>query len=294
MSRKGRELEILIEKLEKCALPEGATIKSPFFINDKITNQPREVDIAIEYKVGTTPILIIIECRDRGSIQDTTWIEQVYSKVNDLNANKVIVVSSSEFTKPAKVKAEFYGIETRTYNEIDKSLIDSWCKIEHMDFTSNRFTVIDVTLQMDDPNFLSQFGSKRNADEKFIDSDSNKEKVSINQIFQAISDQIPDWNNLKVNDPPVRKNVTINYDNPDKRFFLIKGKTKSFIEKIILTVDIQIEMIKVPMSKVSSYKNNKQTFSEVIEFDGVPIKNNEIFQLIRNPDGSISISARKK
>ena len=47
---------------------------------DKITNQPREVDASIRYQVGSVPILITIECRDRVAVQDSTWIEQLVQK----------------------------------------------------------------------------------------------------------------------------------------------------------------------------------------------------------------------
>ena len=106
MTRQGRELELLIERVEKAVLPEGATIQSPWIIKDRITNQPREVDILIEYTIGTTPIRIIIECRDRTSTQDTQWIEQIQPKVGDLKANKVIAVSSSAFTEAVRTPSE--------------------------------------------------------------------------------------------------------------------------------------------------------------------------------------------
>ena len=85
--KKGRKFELLIQTLEKHALSKNGTIISPGHLNDKITNQLREVDILIESKIGNSNISIILECRDRKAIQDSTWIEQLYSKLKDLNAD---------------------------------------------------------------------------------------------------------------------------------------------------------------------------------------------------------------
>lgn len=294
MARKGRDLEILIEKLEKAVLPVEAKIKSPGFVIDRVTGQNREVDIVIEYTIGTTPIKIAIECRDRHSTQDTTWIEQALGKLNDLNANKKILVSSSDFGEPAKVKAKFYGIETRSLNEVDKKLIESWCQIEYMDFNSNQFTIVGVTFKMDDSDFLNNFETTRNGKDKFIKSDEGDDLININSIFQAISEQIPDWKTMKPNEPPIRKHITVKYSNPNSRFYLEKDNKKSYITEIEFIADLRILEQKVPISKVSSYKDDSRTISEIIEFDGVPLQGHEVFQMIRNQDGSISISTRKK
>lgn len=119
MSRKGRELELLIYKLEEIVLPKNAKIKSPDFLPHALTGKRREVDVSIKYNVGTSQILIIIECRDRKtSNEDVTWIEQLKTKCEGLNANKVIAVSSKGFSNEAILLANIYGIETRVISEI--------------------------------------------------------------------------------------------------------------------------------------------------------------------------------
>ena len=71
MARKGRELERITALIEKCLTPPAAEVQSPAFIPDRITGSLREVDIAIRYQVGSVPILIIIECRDRRVTQSS-------------------------------------------------------------------------------------------------------------------------------------------------------------------------------------------------------------------------------
>lgn len=126
MKRKGKELEELITRIEKITNPIDAEIKSPDYIKDKITGTQREVDISIRSNVGLSPILIIIECRDRSRAQDTTWVEQLYTKSLLVGANKVIAVSKNGFTKPCKKVAKFFEIETRELNDISISDIEGW------------------------------------------------------------------------------------------------------------------------------------------------------------------------
>jgi hypothetical protein len=77
MTTAWREFEKLVARVEQAMAPSGAEVKSPDRIPDKVTGQLREVDASIRYKVGTCPVLITIECRDRRSIEDAQWIEQL-------------------------------------------------------------------------------------------------------------------------------------------------------------------------------------------------------------------------
>lgn len=128
---KWREFEKLVALLESHLTSKGAIIKSPDYIDDRITGEKREVDISIRYMVGSTPILVTIECRNRASMQDTTWIEQLAQKRDDIRASATIAVSSRGFTKPAIEKAKFYNIETRLLSEVSEDAIKEWAqKIE--------------------------------------------------------------------------------------------------------------------------------------------------------------------
>jgi hypothetical protein len=67
MSNTGKQLESLVEQIEKLLLPDNFTIKT----NEKILNdegvQIAEFDIEIEGRLGSTYIKWLIECRDRPS-----------------------------------------------------------------------------------------------------------------------------------------------------------------------------------------------------------------------------------
>lgn len=121
-----REFEELVTRIEKLLAPSGASVKSPDRIPDKTTGQLREVDGTIRYQVGSVPILITIECRDRTATQDVTWVEQLATKKEAVGAAATIAVSSAGFTAPARQVAERKGVFLRTLTEITDTEIIQW------------------------------------------------------------------------------------------------------------------------------------------------------------------------
>ena len=291
MSRKGREFELLIGKLEGIVLPEGAKITSPGFIKDRITGQLREVDILIEHNVGTSNIKIVIECRDRTSIQDTQWIEQIHTKLNDINIHKAIVVSSSRFTQPAIEKAKFYNIETRTYEEITTDFIKSWWSIEQIRVISNGFTVISAIFDVDNPQIIERLNEEvfkgKTPEMKFINSTVDDQIFSLNDIFIWCSKEIDDWDSLLPDGPPIKKNFIAHFNNPGDRFEININDLKTGITRIAFYVELRIISKFIPVSRVSQYGDSEKVITNVIEFDGMPVAGNPVLQFIRNSDGSL-------
>jgi hypothetical protein len=98
----------------------------------------REVDGSIRYSIGSVPILITIECRERVAIQDVTWLEQLASKRAAIGAACTIAVSSSGFSKPALRAGQFLGIQTRLLVEIDDEAARVWAS--QMEISAARAT----------------------------------------------------------------------------------------------------------------------------------------------------------
>ncbi len=65
-----RELELLVKKIEQTLASDNAIIKSPDMILDRVTQELREVDVSVRLAVGSTTVLILIECRNRTGAQD--------------------------------------------------------------------------------------------------------------------------------------------------------------------------------------------------------------------------------
>lgn len=140
-----RSLELLVKKIESILAPNGAIIKSPDFLIDKIGNETREVDVSIRFIVGSTPILILIECRNRNKVQDVRWIEEIVTKHKDLGASKSIAVSKNAFSALAIEKAKFYSIELRTFEEVTSDLIKSWNEGLFIELHSVKYQLLTMT-----------------------------------------------------------------------------------------------------------------------------------------------------
>jgi hypothetical protein len=108
-ARKGRDLELLVKRIKEHQSPD-ATICSPEYVPDKDTGQLREVDVGIRVSHNNESVFIAVECRDRGSVQAVEWIEQLICKKQSIGADVLVAVTSSRFSKPARIKALKHGV----------------------------------------------------------------------------------------------------------------------------------------------------------------------------------------
>lgn len=122
-----REFEELVARIEEAASPHDAVVTSPDKIPE-LTKEGslREVDASIRYKIGTTNILITVECRKRSRKAGVEWIEQLATKRMKIGAAKTIAISSKGFTKSAVESAEKIGIEVRTLSQVTLQDIEKW------------------------------------------------------------------------------------------------------------------------------------------------------------------------
>src|SRR5260370_40105366 len=94
----------------------NAQVTESMFLRDRVTGLEREVDIVIEIENGPYRVVIGVECRAHSRKQDIEWVEQAYTKHQNLT-DKLILVSKAGFTPEAIRKAETVGIETITLVE---------------------------------------------------------------------------------------------------------------------------------------------------------------------------------
>ena len=97
MSRKGKSFELAYKNLLDSLDKTKYSVTSPKFIKSKIDGKNREVDVVIEYNDAQGLLRKVgIECRDRKSIQDVTWIEQLVTKKDSLEIDCLIATSTSD------------------------------------------------------------------------------------------------------------------------------------------------------------------------------------------------------
>lgn len=233
-----RQFEKLIALIESHLAPQGAVIKSPDHISDKttISGQPREVDASIRYQVGSVPILITIECRDRTSEQDVTWIEQLASKRDSIGASVMVAVSSVGFTQPALEKARFYGIETRLLREVSEDAIHNWAQTIDILTIRGKFGMGLLRLQLKatsdnlhpelHPNVKTEY-AKGDVEYKFIRRTVDQTLISIGDLLreaelqagQQLFDQM-------------QQNVTVQLPPHSSMAALISSKFPSLFEDV--------------------------------------------------------------
>ncbi len=122
MPKRTNKFQRLVTLIEDQLQPLGVEVTESKEFRDSVTGEAREVDIAIEAKVGIHPVTIGIECIDRKRPAPVTWIEQIQNRNQSLEGlHKTVAVSSSGFTKPALAKAAHYNIVAITLQEAEES-----------------------------------------------------------------------------------------------------------------------------------------------------------------------------
>jgi hypothetical protein len=150
MTAEWRQFEKLIARIEHAMAPSRAVVTSPDRIPDKVTGELREVDASIRYKIGTCPVLITIECRDRTSVEDVRWIEQLAEKQRSIGAAITVAVSSLGFTDPAIKKAIALGIQVRTLTDASADDFIHWLKFQNVELDISKWALAALALELYD------------------------------------------------------------------------------------------------------------------------------------------------
>jgi len=283
MPRQGRELELLIKRLEKHNLPDGAKIKSPDYIADKITGQKREVDATIRYKLGTNEILIGFECRDRNSVEDSTWIEQIRCKHEDLNTTKVIAISSERFTKPALVKAKHYGISARIIEEITENDLRNWI--------SPNFKMSQKELKAQISYIMMHHKLKQNVkndEDQTIELNAKqfkygKEYLSIWEIMNFGLRNNVDYSKIPIGEQTKKFAFSVDFEKLNIEVALILDSEQP-LKKIDFEVLLNFHVKQIPMKHIIRYSEDKQTVYEGFEHEIIVQGRKEIMSFFKNPE----------
>jgi hypothetical protein len=109
----GKEYELLIEQLYRDLEP-NAIITYDDHIYDAQAKIKRQIDVSIKYQFAGVSHLIIIEVKDYKHKADISVVDKFQQVIEDVNANKGILICSKGFSKTALNKAKSYGIECLT------------------------------------------------------------------------------------------------------------------------------------------------------------------------------------
>lgn len=156
MARKGRSFELAYKHLYDMLDKDIYKITSPAFPIDKTTGKPREVDVLIEYTDNESKLRrISIECRDRSMPQDTTWIEQLVQKKEDLDLDNTIATTTTRFTDGAILKANYHGIIIEQAEIPRAETIESLQETTFVDFFFFKFDLLECSFFIQPSGFIT-------------------------------------------------------------------------------------------------------------------------------------------
>lgn len=96
---------------------------------DKITNQPRQVDVWLEIEAKSHKIGVLIDAKYRKDKVDVKDIEEVLSLGTAVGASKCVLVALNGWTAPAQIKAHAVGLDLKlvTLNQaLDLIVPNKW------------------------------------------------------------------------------------------------------------------------------------------------------------------------
>lgn len=117
-----RDFEELVERIQRSLNPESEVAANQF-LEGHDSGGRRQVDIVIRHTIGTTKLLLIVECKRKTRPIDLKEMEEFIGLKEDVRAHAGIMVSANGFSKRALRIAQKNNIQTFTIAETEK---DSW------------------------------------------------------------------------------------------------------------------------------------------------------------------------
>ncbi len=274
MTPQWREFEKLVARIEQAMAPTGALVKSPDRIPDKITGELREVDASIRYIIGTSPILITIECRDRNGIEDVRWIEQIAEKKRSIGASITVAVTSSSFTNPAIKKASMLGIEVRTLANMTAEDFVQWLRIQNVVLSICEWRLVGLDLELYDAPTDTELSSALQA--------LFKEKGPTAPILIRNSDGklfhveniLIEWNKrvgsfFPEDIPSDGTRIPRNLHQPLERnlFHVETTKGKFDVKVIHIALSLRCSSTQIPVSQLTEYSNSNASLVQTAEWN---------------------------
>jgi len=110
-------------------LDDLGTVKRNVMIPDKVTGQPRQIDVLIEVEAYEHTLRLVVDAKFHSEKLDVRDVEGVLSLASAVGASQAVIVAANGWTEPAAKKAAFENCTLRllTLEEaIDLLVPDKW------------------------------------------------------------------------------------------------------------------------------------------------------------------------
>jgi len=261
----GKKLEQLVAEIERIVAKAGKTVEVNKRFYDGQGVQMAEFDIFITFLSDLGEHKWLIECRDRPS-QGTapgSWIEQLIGRKFLHQLDRVIAVSTTDFSPGAKHWAEKGCIELRTVNQAE--VPENWlCNAVTILNRTGTFKDCKVNLSGRElekhyvENVMGNMPS--NPDQIIVSFEKLNTRLSPRELFQSLcfDDKNTIYKDIFPNKP---KSIHI-ICPPDLEItgsmFMEFGEFKVPLENIEFSGEARIEMNTVPFDKVEIYRHSKE------------------------------------
>jgi Restriction endonuclease len=269
-----RDFEQLVARIEEDAGPLGIKVTSPDRIHCKVTGRLREVDASIRSRVGTTEILVTIECRRRSKKQDVTWIEQLAAKRLAIGADRTIAVSASGFSADAEAVAHRHGISIRKLSDVSATEINSLLRLDFVLFWHKACATTRVGIRtfrsldskVRDPNDFD-FALPQDTDPfaPIFRNTKTGASWSLNDLWHQVQEATDPFDGVAKAQPPVFRTACFPY--PGTVVVETAGGS-CVLGDVLLTVAVWIEAEQVSLdaAKKVEYSANEIPAVQRVEF----------------------------
>lgn len=110
------DLEFLVAKIQRELAPNSVVLHNQRLAGRK-SGRKRQIDVLVKDKVGQYDIQIVIDCKDYKKPADVKSVEEFFGLVDDVGAQKGVLVCPSGFSAAAKTRAE--GLQIALYSPVD-------------------------------------------------------------------------------------------------------------------------------------------------------------------------------
>jgi hypothetical protein len=282
-ARQGRSLEILVAQLEHLFGKGTLTVQSPEHIRSLRTADMVEVDVTLRGKLGSSEVLIALECRDRGKKQGVNWIRELATKKNDIGASAIVAVSSAGFTSDAKAEARSHGVQLRTLSRLTSTEIASAVLGVDIWIAKGRYVLTGVP-RVKCRGFTADWGRQppqltsdklrellENPTEPLLYDEKRQESVSFRDVLERV-----DWASALRSPPPVVVDAVFTYANEygceaERYRWFFDQDTGVVLTELRLVADVAFgEHERVELSEVLEYSQQDRCMARVANIDLAP------------------------
>jgi hypothetical protein len=101
--------QAVVYYIKKHLAPPDAEVTESKMLVDLDSGEEREVDVVVEGRVGDDPVVVSVEVQARQRRAGSPWVDEMITKHSRMPTNRLVLVSWSGFTGPARRKVDRQG-----------------------------------------------------------------------------------------------------------------------------------------------------------------------------------------